>query len=64
MPMVVYTEEEMIEERQKGETEGAVLFECEAPDILAADEMLKAATGHIAVKDASIWCGFEEIECQ
>lgn len=44
-------------------TAGSVLFECDAPDILAADEMLKQTTGHIAVKDASIWCGFKEITC-
>lgn len=42
-------------------TVGQVLFECDAPDILTADEMLKAATGHIAIKYPTIWCGFEEI---
>jgi hypothetical protein len=41
-------------------TANTVIFECEAPDILAADELLLKATGHVAAKDATIWCSFVE----
>lgn len=35
---------------------GAVLFECQAKDILEADALLFAATGRIAEKDQGIGC--------
>lgn len=35
---------------------GEVIFECEASDILAADEKLLADTGLVASKQASVCC--------
>lgn len=42
-------------------TTGTVLFECDAPDILSADALLKDATGFVAIADPTICCAFEDL---
>lgn len=42
-------------------TSGHVIFACDAESLLAADALLREATGHIAIKDATIWCSFEDV---
>lgn len=45
-------------------TANTILFECDAPDIVAADEMLLKTTGHVAMRDATIWCSVTDIKGQ
>lgn len=41
---------------------GKAVFECDANNILEADEKLKAVTGIIAVACYDVWCSFEELK--